>query len=285
MRDLSKAGRLLIALGIGLVASSPLHAQAVKEITIATEGAFPPWNLTEAGGKITGFDVDVANEVCKRAQITCRIVAQDWDGIIPALNARKHDAVMSGMNITDKRLAVIGFSRPYATSRHVFATLTDSNILKLPRSGELVDITELSEPDKDTIESIRAIIKGKAIGVQTSTNALAFLEKHYKGDIQIREYKTAEQHDLDLVAGRIDGIFVDYASAMAASEKNELAAIKVVGPGFRGGLLGRGVAIGLRKEDGDTKSKLDAAITAAIADGTIKNLSLKWFKMDMTPPT
>lgn len=284
MRELSKAS-LLIGLSIGLICATALRAQEAKEITIATEGAFPPWNLTQASGAITGFDVDVANEICKRAQITCRIVAQDWDGIIPGLNAKKHDAVMSGMNITDKRLAVIGFSRPYATSRHVFATATDADILKMPRTGELVDITQVSDPDKATIEQIRNLIKGKSIGVQTSTNALAFLEKHYKDDITIREYKTAEQHDLDLVAGRIDGIFVDYASAMAAGEKVNLAEIKVVGPGFRGGLLGRGVAMGLRKEDTAVKAKLDAAIAAAIADGTIKDLSMKWFKMDMTPPT
>ncbi|MDF2813398.1 MAG: transporter substrate-binding protein, partial [Microvirga sp.] len=244
----SKTGRLCMSLAAALLLSSAAVAQQAKQVTIATEGAFPPWNHTEAGGKIAGFDVEIAQDLCRRAQMTCTIVGQDWAGIIPALQAGKHDAVMSGMNITDKRLAVIGFSRPYATSRHVFATVTDKDILGLPNAGKLVDITELNEDGKATIEEIRKRIKGKSIGVQSSTNALAFLEQHFKGDISIREYKTSEQHDLDLTAGRIDGIFVDYASASAASQKKELEGMKVVGPAFRGGLLGRGVAIGLRKD-------------------------------------
>ena len=128
------------------------------------------------------------------------------------------------------------------------------------------------------------LIKGKTIGVQTSTNALAFLENFFKGDIQIREYKTSEQHDLDLSAGRIDAVFVDYASAMASLGKKELQGMTVAGPAFRGGLLGRGVAIGLRKDDGGLKQSFDQAIDQARADGTVKTLSLKWFKSDMSPP-
>lgn len=280
----SKTGRLCMSLAAALLLSSAAVAQQAKQVTIATEGAFPPWNHTEAGGKIAGFDVEIAQDLCRRAQITCTIVGQDWAGIIPALQAGKHDAVMSGMNITDKRLAVIGFSRPYATSRHVFATVTDKDILGLPSAGKLIDITELNDDGKATIEEIRKRIKGKSIGVQSSTNALAFLEQHFKGDISIREYKTSEQHDLDLTAGRIDGIFVDYASASAASQKKELEGMKVVGPAFRGGLLGRGVAIGLRKDDAALKEKFDGAITQALADGTIKKLSMKWFEADMSPP-
>ena len=81
---------------------------------IATEGAYAPWNFTGPGGKLEGFEIELANELCERMKVKCEMVAQDWDGIIPALNAKKYDAIMAGMNITDKRLEVVGFSRPYA---------------------------------------------------------------------------------------------------------------------------------------------------------------------------
>jgi octopine/nopaline transport system substrate-binding protein len=280
----SKTRRWLLALSACALLAPAAQAQQAKEITIATEGAFAPWNLTEPSGKLGGFDVELANDLCRRMNAKCKMVGQDWAGIIPALQAGKHDAVMTGMNITDKRLAVIGFSKPYATSRHVFATMNDRDILNLPKNGELIDITSLNDDGKGTIEQMRKSLKGKTIGVQTSTNALAFLENFFKGDIQIREYKTSEQHDLDLSAGRIDAVFVDYASAMASLEKKELQGMTVAGPAFRGGLLGRGVAIGLRKDDGGLKQSFDQAIDQALADGTIKTLSLKWFKSDMSPP-
>jgi octopine/nopaline transport system substrate-binding protein len=280
----SKTRSWLLALGTCALLAPAAQAQQGREITIATEGAFAPWNLTEPSGKLSGFDVELASDLCRRMNAKCKMVGQDWAGIIPALQAGKHDAVMTGMNITDKRLAVIGFSKPYATSRHVFATMTDRDILSLPRNGQLIDITALNDDGKSTIEQIRKVLKGKTIGVQTSTNALAFLENFFKGDIEIREYKTSEQHDLDLSAGRIDAVFVDYASAMASLEKKELQGMTVAGPAFRGGLLGRGVAIGLRKDDGGLKQGFDQAIDQALADGTIKTLSLKWFKSDMSPP-
>lgn len=280
----SRTRRWWLALGACALLAPAASAQQSKEITIATEGAFAPWNHTEPNGQLGGFDVELANELCRRMKAKCKIVGQDWAGIIPALQAGKHDAVMTGMNITDKRLAVIGFSRPYATSRHVFATMGDREMLNLPKAGELIDITALNDAGKATIEQMRKLIKGKTIGVQTSTNALAFLETYFKGDIEIREYKTAEQHDLDLSAGRIDAVFVDYASATSSLEKKELKGMAVTGPSFRGGLLGRGVAIGLRKSDGELKQSFDQAIEQVLADGTVKALSLKWFKSDMSPP-
>lgn len=273
-----------LALSACAFLATAAQAQQGKEITIATEGAFMPWNYTEPSGKLGGFDVELVNDLCRRMNAKCKVVGQDWAGIIPALQAGKHDAVMTGMNITDKRLAVIGFSRPYATSRHVFATMTDRETLNLPKSGQLIDITSLNDEGKSTIDQMKKLMKGKTIGVQTSTNALAFLETYFKGDVEIREYKTAEQHDLDLSAGRIDAVFVDYASAMSSLEKKELKGMTVAGPSFRGGLLGRGVAIGLRKDDGELKQRFDQAIEQALADGTIKALSVKWFKSDMSPP-
>src|SRR5919205_4499639 len=100
------------ALGM-LVATSGVSAQE-KTVKIATEGAYAPWNFTGAGGKLEGFEIDLANELCARMKAKCEIVAQDWDGIIPALTAKKYDAIMAGMSITDERLKTIEFSRAYA---------------------------------------------------------------------------------------------------------------------------------------------------------------------------
>ena len=97
----------LLAAGL---AAGPASAQT-RTVKIATEGAYAPWNFTGAGGKLEGFEIDLANDLCRRMNVTCEIVAQDWDGIIPALNAKKYDAIMAGMNDTDERRKIISFSR------------------------------------------------------------------------------------------------------------------------------------------------------------------------------
>src|SRR5215203_5338406 len=91
-----------------------------KTIKIATEGAYAPWNFTGAGGKLEGYEIDLANELCGRMKVKCEIIAQDWDGIIPALQAKKYDAIMAGMSVTDERKKVIEFSTSYANSPNGF---------------------------------------------------------------------------------------------------------------------------------------------------------------------
>src|ERR687890_117248 len=105
-----------IAVAASAIAMGAASAQGKKweTVKIATEGAYAPWNFTGAGGKLEGFEIDLANDLCARMKVKCEIVAQDWDGIIPALQAKKYDAIMAGMSITDKRLEVINFSRTYA---------------------------------------------------------------------------------------------------------------------------------------------------------------------------
>ena len=94
------------------------------------EGAYEPWNLTDSSGKIVGFEVDLANDICKRAGIEWKILAQDWDGMIPGLQAGKFDVIMDGMSITEPRIKQIMFSRPYATTPAVFMARKDSPLAK-----------------------------------------------------------------------------------------------------------------------------------------------------------
>ena len=121
------------------------------------------------------------------------------------------------------------------------------------------------------------------MGVQTSTVNSQFLEKHLKDTITIREYKTTEQHDLDLSAGRLDAIFAGHGALAATKEKPEFKDMVIAGTGMRGDVLGRGVAVGMRKDDPELKALFDEAIKAVIADGTLKKLSEKWFKIDAAP--
>src|SRR5918998_572425 len=254
-----------------------------RVVKIATEGAYAPWNFTGAGGKLEGFDIDLANELCTRMKVKCEIVAQDWDGIIPALQAKKYDAIMAGMNITEKRLETINFSLPYAATPHGWGVMKDSPLAKLAGTGATVSFEKDPEGAKKAIEAWKPLLKGKTVGVQTSTVNSQFLEKYLKDTITIREYKTTEQHDLDLAAGRLDAIFAAHSSLKASTEKPEFNKMTIAGAGLSGDVLGRGVAVGLRKQDTELKAMFDAAITAAIADGTVRNLTEKWFKIDMTP--
>jgi octopine/nopaline transport system substrate-binding protein len=254
-----------------------------KTVKIATEGAYAPWNFTGAGGKLEGFEIDLANDLCARMKVKCEIVAQDWDGIIPALQAKKYDAIMAGMNITDKRLEVINFSQPYAATPHGFGVLKDSPLAKLPGTGTTVSFEKDPEGAKKAIEAWKPLLKGKTVGVQGSTVNSQFLEKYLKDVIEIREYKTTEQHDLDLTAGRIDAIFAGQGALAATQEKPEFKDMMIVGTGMRGDVLGRGVAVGMRKDDVELKKMFDEAISAAVKDGTIEKLSKKWFKIDATP--
>ncbi|QFU17316.1 lysine/arginine/ornithine ABC transporter substrate-binding protein [Microvirga thermotolerans] len=280
--------RMFKGLGLGLLAAALAMGGAAaqeKTVKIATEGAYAPWNFTGAGGKLEGFEVDLANDLCARMKVKCEIVAQDWDGIIPALNAKKYDAIMAGMNITDKRLEVIDFSRPYASGLHGFATAKDSPLAKLEGTGGRLNLDKDPEGAQKVIEAWKPLLKGKTVGVQGSTVNSQFLEKYLKDVIQIREYKTTEQHDLDLAAGRVDAIFAAQSSMRATLDQPEFKNMTMAGAGVSGGVLGRGVAVGLRKGEADLKKAFDTAIQAAIDDGTVKKLTEKWFKVDMTPQT
>ncbi|MBZ6078339.1 transporter substrate-binding domain-containing protein [Microvirga puerhi] len=278
--------KLFKVFGLGLLASALAMGGAMaqeKTVKIATEGAYAPWNFTGAGGKLEGFEIDLANDLCARMKVKCEIVAQDWDGIIPALNAKKYDGIMAGMNITDKRLEVIDFSRPYASGLHGFATMKDSPIAKLDGTGGRLNLDKDPDGAQKVIDAWKPVLKGKTVGVQGSTVNSQFLEKYLKDVITIREYKTTEQHDLDLAAGRVDAIFAAQSSMKATLDQPEFKDMTMAGAGVSGGVLGRGVAVGLRKGDTELKNSFDAAIQSAIADGTVKKLTEKWFKVDMSP--
>ncbi len=200
----------------------------------------------------------------------------------PSLTVGKFDVIMASMFITPKRLETIAFSKPYAVDPSGFAVAKDSDLGKLGVSNEKFKLEDETAA-KAAIEKLKPLLRGKVIGVQSGTTNLEFVKKYFGDTVQIREYKTTEQHDLDLAAGRVDGIFSQQTVLAATLAKPEFADYTLAGPGFVGGMFGLGTGAGMRKEDKALKEMFDTAIDAAIADGTIKRLSEKWVHTDVTP--
>lgn len=271
------AGLALAAL-IGAWAM-PAAAKDWKEITVGVEGAFPPFNLMTPDGKLDGYDLDVAKEVCKRANLKCTFVAQDWDSQIPSLLANKFDAVLT-MGPNPKRREVIDFTDPYAITPNTFLVAKDGPLANLPHTGEHISVDDPGS--KAVLDEIRTKLKGKSVGVALSTSQQQYMEENFKNDADLRTYKSSEQGQLDLDAGRIDAQFdnVVFVSSMAEKSKGNLVAS---GPLLTGGIMATNVCIGIRKNEPELKEMLSKAIRSAAADGTLRTLSLKWFKTDVSP--
>lgn len=270
-----------LALGALLAVTGAAGAKEWKTVRIASEGAYPPWNATDPSGKLIGFEVDLGNDLCKRMKVTCEFVAQDWDGIIPALQQSKYDAIMSGMTITDERRKVIDFSVPYGTEPSVFAVLTSSPLAKgLDLKTGRTDLNKEADA-KPTLTKLADALKGKSVGVQVSTIQADFMDKHLP-KVTMRTYDKMDNAGSDLTSGRVDAIFGD-RSVVEAIVKAEGSKMVVVGPNFIGGVIGEGMGVGLRKADADLKGLFDKAIAAALKDGTVKKLSTQHFGYDISP--
>ena len=269
-------------LPLALLLAVPVHAKEWTHVRIATEGAYPPYNFHKPDGSLAGFEIDLANDLCRRIKAECEIVAQDWDGIIPGLNAGKFDGIMSGMSITPKRLEVIDFSLPYASSPTTLVVTKDSPLVNLPGDGTRVRLQDEAAAQA-AIDALKAKLKGKIIAVQVSTIQADFLATYLKGIVEVRTYKTTDETFLDLAAGRVDAVLSSAANAKAAMDAADGKDLVFTGPSVNGGLIGIGSGIGIRKSDADLKQLFDGAIQAATADGTISRLSVQWFKIDLTP--
>ncbi len=252
-------------------------AQA-DSIRIGTEGAYPPWNAKNESGKLIGFEVELANFLCIYMKRDCTIVEQDWDGMIPGLIMRKYDAIMAGMSITDERLKTINFSQGYADEVASLAVMKGSSLegLDTPKS---INLSTGGAAAKKALKTLTAALAGKTIGVQTATIHQNFLESGDVGSVKIRTYKTQDEVNLDLAAGRIDAAlaaavaFTDYAEKSGKS-------VVLVGPTFAGGAFGNGVGVGLRKEDTQLEKDFNKAINIARKNGKISELAIKWFGFD-----
>ena len=261
-------------LAIFILSINNLYSDNVK---IGTEGAYPPWNAKDASGKLIGFEVDLAMELCKIMNHSCTLVEQDWDGMIPALQSGKFDAIMAGMSITQERKKKINFSQWYADEVASFAVLKGSSIK--PKTPKSISLSNIDSNDQKTLDALKKAFAGKIIGVQTGTIHQNFLKSGLIGKVNIWTYKTQDEVNLDLASGRIDAAL---AAAVAFEDYNAKAGskLKLVGPTFSGGTFGNGVGVGIRKADSALLSDFNSAIDTARQKGIIKKLAIKHFGFD-----
>ncbi|BBO72523.1 nopaline-binding periplasmic protein [Desulfosarcina alkanivorans] len=274
---------LIATLTVGFCLPTGVVAKEWKNVRVATEGAYPPWNATDADGKLYGFDIDVIEEVCRRMNLECEIIPQAWKGIIPGLTAGKYDLIIAGMQATAKRLKVIDFAGPYAKTPGSFATLKSSPLAGFKSAEEGVTLNDITASEQEVIDALRSLLKGKVIGVQTTTTHSNFLDTYFKDVARIQKYESQENVLLDLKAGRIDAAEASLSVWIPAMKKETGADVTLFGPAWTGDIFGLGNGVGLRKEDQDLKAIISKGLAEMKADGTIQKLALKWFGFDNSP--
>jgi len=248
------------------------------KIKIGTEGAYPPWNSKDASGKLIGFEVELAWTLCRYIGQQCEIVEQDWDGMIPALIMRKFDAIMAGMSITAERQKAISFSQGYADEVASLAVMKGSSLEGMETS-EGINLGKKTGAVKKDLKTLTGALAGKTVCVQTATIHQNFLESGDVGKVNVRTYKTQDEVNLDLAAGRCDAAL---AAAVAFSDYAEKSGkpVVLVGPTFSGGAFGNGVGVGIRKDDTDLLNAFNKAINQARKNGDISRIAIKWFGFD-----
>ena len=251
-----------------------------SDIRIATEGAYAPWNFTNSAGQLEGFEVDLIEELCTRMEANCEVVTQAWDGIIPALEAGKYDAIMAGMSITDERRKVISFSRSYAATPAIFVVPIDSDMANGGLEEARIDLAETTSEEQSQIDAVAELLDGLSVGVQTATIHENFLRDGLNADIDIRTYDSQENLDLDLQSGRLDAALADQAGWQPLLDGEAGEEFTRAGPGFSGGVFGEGVGVGIRQSDTALVEKFNTAIQSALEDGTVGELAVKWFGFD-----
>lgn len=253
--------RLTSGVAALLLLASGGIAAAQEPVRIATEGAYPPFNFTQPDGKVAGLEVDLANALCERMKRPCTVVAQEWDGIIPGLLAKKYDAIMATMNITPERAKAIGFSIPYMVVPAYFVA-----------------------PANSAIDGSPASLRGKTIGAQVSTTHSRYVEKHLGSEASLKTYDTASNLLADLKAGRLDAAITTGATASDWVKGDGGKSVKLVGqPVIDADVFGPGIGVGLRKEDTALKQSFDEAIRAVVQDGTLARIAARYVDFSITP--
>ena len=261
------------------------------KISIGISNSYSPWGFVDGSGKLAGFELELAKELCAIMKRECAITGYDRDGAIPALLMRKFDAVMTGIEINQDRQNVIAFSQTYADGNIAsFATLKNSriNTVDLPTTINL----NADKGVSNVLEALAEELYGKKVCVQTGTTFERFLETGYVGNTNLKSYETQKQVNLGLTNGNCDIALAAAASFANYSDKSVI----LVGPTLSGGMLGKGVAVGIRKNTyADEKTdfnrtigKRDAriledfndALNKAKKQGIISNLAMKHFGFD-----
>ncbi len=259
----------------------------VRELVIGTEGAYPPWNFTRADGSLGGFEPEYLRDLCARLHRRCRMVAMDWDGMIGALQTGKIDLIADAVQITPERAGVLAFGRPYALTTGVIATLRGSPLARLGDDGVTMDLDGKGAAFAAMTDRLRKGLAGKVIGVELSGAFDTFLTQTFADragpGVSIRYYRTMGERDLDLLNGRIDATLEDESYIRPLLATRDGGALVMAGPRMIGGSMGRGEALAFRPGDPGLRAQFDRVIGDTLADGTVRRLGLKWFRIDAAP--
>jgi polar amino acid transport system substrate-binding protein len=227
-----------------------------EKYVIGTDSTYPPFEFVDASGTIQGFDIDITKALCAEMKAECTFVSTDWDGIIPALNAKKFDMIVSSMSITPERLKLVDFSNKYYNTPPAIA---------VPKDSTISDVAGL---------------KGKVIGAQTSTTHANYAEKHL-ADTELKLYPTADEYKLDVASGRVDAVIDDVVvlSEWVKSDAGACCKILTTLPVDKE-INGNGAGIAIRQGD-PLREKLNTAIAAIRASGEYKKIQDKYFDFDV----
>ena len=220
-------------------------------LRIGTEGAYAPFNYTNADGTLGGFDIEIANAICADMQVTCEIMAQDWDGIIPGLKAGKYDAIVAAMSVTPERAQQVAFTDPYFSNALVFLAKKDSRF----------DPSNSSDIDSHSIAA------------QRSTISSQWLEKAYpKADIKL--YDTLSNAFLDLGSGRVDAMISDKLPAIEWLSSPSGSNYVLKGDEID---INDNFAIAVRPNDEALQAKINTSLSNIKANGTYDKINQKYF--------
>lgn len=231
-------------LASALMALTAGASMAQDVVRIGTEGAYEPYNyIDQATGELTGYEIELGNELCKRASLNCEFVQNAWDSIIPNLQSGNYDMIMAGMSITAERDEVIDFSQNYIP----------------PASSAYLALTA----DVNTGE-------GAVVAAQTGTIQAGYVAE---SGATLLEFATPDETVAAVKNGEADAVFADkdYLAPIAADSNGELVLLA------NEVQLGGGVGIGLRESDTELKEKMNAAIQSMKDDGSLNAMIKKWF--------
>lgn len=233
---------------------SPFTPPAFR-ITIATEGAFPPFNYLDRKGLPAGFEMELAQEACQRIKAECEFIALKWDELVPGLLDKKFDIIMSSLEVTRERRQRMGLSRRYYLSPGAFIA---------PRGAPY--------------DGPPSLLRNKRIGIQKDSMHADWADKSFRRSAQLKRYASVEEALTALANDEVDAVFGDKAQLWLWSRKPEGKCCALVGQDIKDTqTLGVGVAAGLRKEDAKLREALNKAFAEMMTDGTYKKINEKYF--------
>lgn len=250
---MKKTSLLSVALGalllVGCGGDKPAEPSAPAEtvIRIATESSFKPFSYLDNQGNTVGFEIDLANALCDEMKVKCQIDSQEWDSLIPSLQADKADAIMAGMSVTPERQAVVDFTDSYF----------DNKLVIIGKKGEIVTLDTLA---------------GKTVGVQQATLSADYLAKH-QPNATVKPYDKQDNVYLDLTAGRIDYMMSDIAPVADWLTTDAGKNFEIKGEPID---VGDKIAIAVGKGD-ELRAKLNTALATLKTNGKYDELSAKHF--------